>query len=156
MGTGWRRAFCTTIPRDREPKFVDKHLYQDHEHPQFSSQTQSSPSPSPRSCAKLGFLTNNNSKSSSSSTSNTPRLRCRTTATSNENSDNLVSPNLHCKTTTPKSNSSKTPRTRHASNPASPRSPFSILKNTLRLSKVIISLKPCCFVLNLLVSLFCG
>lgn len=136
MGTGWRRAFCTTIPRDREPKFVDKHLYQDHEHPQ------SSPSPSPRSCAKLGFLSssNNNTKSGSSSASNTPRLRCRTAAAaaSNENSDNLVSPNLHCKTTTPKSNSSKTPRThRLASNPASPRSPFSILKNTLRLSRVI-------------------
>nr|GMD93919.1 E3 ubiquitin-protein ligase WAV3 [Ipomoea batatas] len=134
MGTGWRRAFCTTIPRDREPKFVDKHLYQDHEHPQ------SSPSPSPRSCAKLGFLSssNNNTKSGSSSASNTPRPRCRTAAAaaSNENSDNLVSPNLHCKTTTPKSNSSKTPRThRLASNPASPRSPFSILKNTLRLSR---------------------
>ncbi|VFQ75183.1 unnamed protein product [Cuscuta campestris] len=99
MGTGWRRAFCTTIPRDRELKFVDKHLLQDHE----------------------------------------PSLRCKTTSASSndDNNDDVFTPNLHCRTTTPKSNSSnsKTPRFSQPSNPASPRSPFSILKSTLRLSK---------------------
>ncbi|XP_060199135.1 E3 ubiquitin-protein ligase WAV3 [Lycium barbarum] len=119
MGTGWRRAFCTAIPRDREPQFVDKHA-------QDSQQEVPSPSPSPRSCAKLSFL--------SSSNPSTPRLRCKTYNKASSNDINsLISPKLHCKTT-PKSNT-KSPKTLLGSNPSSPRSPFSILKNTLRLSK---------------------
>ncbi|XP_009603348.1 E3 ubiquitin-protein ligase WAV3-like [Nicotiana tabacum] len=122
MGTGWRRAFCTTIPRDREPHFVDKHA-QDSQ--QQNGQQIPSPSPSPRSCSKLGFL--------SSSNPSTPRLRCKTNKANSNDINSLISPKLHCKTT-PKSNI-KSPKTLLGSNPSSPRSPFSILKNTLRLSK---------------------
>lgn len=123
MGTGWRRAFCTTIPRDREPHFVDK----DSQQVNNNGGGQQVPSPSPRSCVKLGFL--------SSSNPSTPRLRCKTNNKASSNDINtLISPKLHCKTT-PKSNT-KSPKTLLGSNPSSPRSPFSILKNTLRLSKV--------------------
>lgn len=120
MGTGWRRAFCTTAPRDRESTISDEN--------QSKSQSQS-PSPSPRCCAKMGFLSN----------SSTPSLRCRTTiAEAIQKPDDLVSPKLQCKTSTPKSAKSaiKSPRTLLGSNPSSPRSPFSILKNSLRLSRV--------------------
>ncbi|CAN4122435.1 unnamed protein product [Withania somnifera] len=122
MGTGWRRAFCTTIPRDREPQFVDKHAQDSQQEVNDGAQQ----IPSPGSCARLGFL--------SSSNPSTPRLRCKTNnkATSND-INSLISPKLHCKTT-PKFNT-KSPKTLLGSNPSSPRSPFSILKNTLRLSK---------------------
>ncbi|XAR48468.1 hypothetical protein NMG60_11031293 [Bertholletia excelsa] len=116
MGTGWRRAFCTSIPRDREASVADKEQQQ-------SLQSQG-PSPSPGSCAKLGFF------SGAGSNPSTPRLRCRTTVSGAQEStagDALVSPNLHCKIT---------PRAKvRGSNPSSPRSPFSILKNSLRFSK---------------------
>lgn len=125
MGTGWRRAFCTTIPRDREPQFVDKHAQDSQQQQNNGGQQIPSPSPSPRSCAKLGFL--------SSSNPSTPRLRCKTNKASSNDINSLISPKLHCKTTT-KSNA-KSPKTLLSSNPSSPRSPFSILKNTLRLSK---------------------
>ncbi|XP_049392651.1 E3 ubiquitin-protein ligase WAV3 [Solanum stenotomum] len=122
MGTGWRRAFCTTIPRDREPHFVDKHA-QDSQQVNNNGGQQI---PTPKSCAKLGFL--------SSSNPSTPRLRCKTNNTASSNDiSSLISPKLHCRTT-PKSNT-KSPKTFLGPNPSSPRSPFSILKNTLRLSK---------------------
>ncbi|KAL2242198.1 uncharacterized protein LOC105159055 [Sesamum indicum] len=109
MGTGWRRAFCNTVPRDRREAAVAA--------PSVAAvDKQQSPK------TKFG-----------GSNPSTPRLRCKTIV--NQNSDNLdlVSPKLECKTT-PKSHS-KSPRTRLGSNPSSPRSPFSILKNTLRLSR---------------------
>ncbi|KAL3504992.1 hypothetical protein ACH5RR_034833 [Cinchona calisaya] len=123
---GWRRAFCTTIPKDTEKL---------HQHQQSFADQIPSPNPSPRSCAKFGFLS-----SGGSSNPSTPRLRCKTKSNNNAaNSSNdipLISPNLHCKTTsnTPKS-SKKSPKPRFGSNPSSPRSPFSILKNSLRLTK---------------------
>ncbi|XP_059631216.1 E3 ubiquitin-protein ligase WAV3 [Cornus florida] len=149
MGTGWRRAFCTTVPRDRE---------QQKQHQQ-SSQNQS-PS-TPRICAKLGFLSGGSNPStprlqsqsqsqsqsvssttqsqsqSQSVSSTTPTLRCRTSSVQTSSAgENLISPNLHCKTTTstPKS-TTKSPRTFLGSNPSSPRSPFSIFRNSLRLTK---------------------
>ncbi|KAJ8541261.1 hypothetical protein K7X08_002077 [Anisodus acutangulus] len=129
MGTGWRRAFCTTIPRDREPQFEDKHAQDSQQQQEVNNGGQQqipSPSPSPRSYAKLGFL--------SSSNPSTPRLRCKTNNKASSNDINsLISPKLHCKTT-PKSNT-KSPKTFLGSNTSSPRSPFSILKNTLRFSK---------------------
>ncbi|CAK9179083.1 unnamed protein product [Ilex paraguariensis] len=131
MGTGWRRAFCTTIPRDRETKVDDKHHEQ-------SFQTQiPSPSPSPRSCAKFGFLSGGGSNPSTPRlSSQTPTtLRCRTStvaaAPTHPANETLISPKLQCKTNTPKS--TKSPRGLLGSNPSSPRSPFSILKNSLRL-----------------------
>ncbi|KAL3613333.1 hypothetical protein CASFOL_034476 [Castilleja foliolosa] len=93
MGTGWRRAFCTTVHRERRenipaaPAAADK---------------QQSPNP------KLAR-----------SNPSTPRLRCKTTT------DSQITPKFHA----------KSPKIRFGSNPSSPRSPFSILKNTFRLSK---------------------
>ncbi|CAI9116084.1 OLC1v1017141C1 [Oldenlandia corymbosa var. corymbosa] len=137
MGTGWRRAFCTTIPRDKEPRNnVDKLQQQEQEHQNQNHQGYQqfpSPSPSPRSCAKFGFL-------SGGSNPSTPRLRCKTNAVSSQppstNDTPLVSPRFHCKTTsnTPKA-STKATKPRFGSNPTSPRSPFAILKNSLRLTR---------------------
>uniref|UniRef100_A0A5B7B4Y3 RING-type E3 ubiquitin transferase n=1 Tax=Davidia involucrata TaxID=16924 RepID=A0A5B7B4Y3_DAVIN len=138
MGTGWRKAFCTTIPRDREATIADK-------------QQQQSPGPSPKRCAKLGFLSGGSNPSTprglQSQTAGTtaPSLRCRTNSTTtvpsvqtSSTNDTLITPKLQCKTTTttntPKS-TTKTPRTLLGSNPSSPRSPFSIFKNSLRLSR---------------------
>ncbi|GFZ10093.1 hypothetical protein Acr_21g0006920 [Actinidia rufa] len=87
MGTGWRRAFCTKIHRDRDSSIGDK---QQHE-----EETCKGPSSSlsPRGCAKLGFLSN----------PSTPSLRCQTNHVAQMSSatDSLVSPKLQCKTTTP-------------------------------------------------------
>ncbi|CAI9777737.1 unnamed protein product [Fraxinus pennsylvanica] len=122
MGTGWRKAFCTTIPRDRREAIT----------PSVEVQ-----SPTLRSYAKLGF------QSCGSSNPSTPRLRCKTTITDNTNdnvgiytqtpstNDDLVS--LQCRTT-PKSYS-KSKSKSFGSTPSSPRSPFSILNKSLRLSR---------------------
>ncbi|KAI8550196.1 hypothetical protein RHMOL_Rhmol06G0086200 [Rhododendron molle] len=83
----------------------------------------------------MGFLTSNPS---------TPSLRCRTTIAEavlkSSGSDDLDSPKLERKTNTPKSakSAAKSPKPLLGSNPSSPRSPFSILKNSLRLSRVSI------------------
>lgn len=130
MGTGWRRAFCTTIPRDNgESAISDK------------NQTSPSPSPSPRSCSKLGFFSSNPSTPRSSASS-TPALRCRTTndssggggaAAAQTPSMNNDSPRLQCKTSsTTKSNKSHLPLL--GSNPSSPRTPLklSLFRNSFR------------------------
>lgn len=145
MGTGWRRAFRNTTPKDPAPASTtdERQIHVP------------KPSPSPTTTiGKLGFFT------SSSSNPSTPRmmkqpqpvavttqgLRCKTSSItdffeSNQKSfanDSLISPKLRCKTAnnTPKSSSTKSPRPFLGSNPSSPRSPFSIFKNTLRLSRV--------------------
>lgn len=114
MGTGWRRAFCTTIPRDpSEPKASDQ------------KQRSPSPSPSPRSYTRLNFF------SSGGSNPSTPRLRCKTgseallqTSMPTTTSSVAESPRVvEIKTSTPKS-----------SNPTSPRSPLklSLFKNSFK------------------------
>lgn len=162
MGTGWRRAFCTTIPRDRVEKLQqhqEQQQQQQNHHQKQSINHQQGvpvPSPSPRSCAKFGFLTGGSNPStprmqSAVNYSSRSGLRCKTNAsvqqrTSSDNDNFLISPNnkLHCRTTanTPKSSSTttattKSPRPFRSSNPSSPRSPFSILKHSLRLSRVL-------------------
>ncbi|KAK9097051.1 hypothetical protein Sjap_022548 [Stephania japonica] len=143
---GWRRAFCTTIPREPEESSASSETT--HINNKQQQQQQQSSSPSPRIRSKFGFL------SSSHSTPSTPRLRtsqqpplssqslrCRaptpppsqpSTATDDE------SPRLlHCKTTTSSCGSIKSPRL-FSSTPSSPRSParFSLFKPTLaRFSK---------------------
>ncbi|XVF39700.1 hypothetical protein PTKIN_Ptkin01aG0054000 [Pterospermum kingtungense] len=112
MGTGWRRAFCTTIPRERETTVLDK-------------QQQQSPSPSPRNCAKLSFF-------SSGSNPSTPHFH----------SQPVSSPSLHCRTTVePASTSESTPKATSkspipilSSNPSSPRSPLklSLFRNSFK------------------------
>ncbi|XP_051150129.1 E3 ubiquitin-protein ligase WAV3-like [Andrographis paniculata] len=107
MGTGWRRAFCNTVSRERGDS--------------AAAEKQQG--------GNLRF------KLAGGSVPSTPRLRCRTNASGDggENVD-VVSPDFE-RRTTPKSQN-KSPRSRlGGSNPSSPRSPFAILKNTLRLSR---------------------
>uniref|UniRef100_A0A2N9IDA6 RING-type domain-containing protein n=1 Tax=Fagus sylvatica TaxID=28930 RepID=A0A2N9IDA6_FAGSY len=129
MVTGWRRAFCTSIPKDREPKLV----FSDKQHCENTNQI-----PSPRISSKFGFFSNPSTPRLQSQPVSSPSLRCRTTSTSTTTPTSSVpnSPKLQCKTTTtPKKNNS--PRLFQLSNPPSPKSPssFSLLKATLRLSK---------------------
>ncbi|KAK3021479.1 hypothetical protein RJ639_047651 [Escallonia herrerae] len=123
MGTGWRRAFCTALSKDREANVTYK---------QNDEQSYQSQNPSPRSGGKLGFFSN----------PSTPRLRCKTSSTvaavqtPSTSIDTLISPKLRCKTAsnTPKL-STKSPKSLLGSNSSSPRSPFAIIKNSLRLSR---------------------
>lgn len=113
MVLGWRRAFCSSISRDRG----------DHS----SKEEQINSNSSPRIGSKFGFF----SHPSTPRLQSQPGLRCRTTATEEATVLASESPKqLRCKT---KENS----KLFHHSNP-SPRSPstFSLLKSTLRLSKV--------------------
>lgn len=100
MGRGWGRAFCTTIPRDRE-------------------------GPTPGKCVKLGFLSG-----VGGSTPTTPRGQGLS----------VDSPGLQCKTNTSIQNGDSNSnilkmKSCSKSTPASPRSPFSILKSSFRLHK---------------------
>ncbi|XP_010934376.4 LOW QUALITY PROTEIN: E3 ubiquitin-protein ligase WAV3 [Elaeis guineensis] len=117
MGTGWRRAFCTSIRRDPDTTAAER-----------------SPGPSPRSCAKLSFF----SGSGGGSNPSTPRfrsLRCRTKSAPPE------SPKLQCKrspTPPPPTSPKRSPTLPPAFlEPVLPRSPstFAIFKAALHLSR---------------------
>ncbi|XP_062143599.1 probable E3 ubiquitin-protein ligase EDA40 [Alnus glutinosa] len=132
MVTGWRRAFCTSVPKDRETNKVLSEKNQQQQHCENSSVVQS-----PKISSKFGFFSNPSTPRLQSQPVSSPSLRCRTsTATTTPTSSLPNSPKLQCKTsTTPKKNSS--PRLFQLSNnPISPKSPssFSLLK-ALRLSK---------------------
>ncbi|KAK1300321.1 hypothetical protein QJS10_CPB13g00310 [Acorus calamus] len=109
MGTGWRRAFCTSIRGD----------------PEAAEPAVAPDSPAPKTCSRLGFFS---SSSGGGSNPSTPRLRCRTT-TPPPPPEVQDGPRLQCKTTrTTPSNST----------PSSPRSPSrlsNIFKSGLRLSR---------------------
>ncbi|KAF5739809.1 hypothetical protein HS088_TW12G01020 [Tripterygium wilfordii] len=115
MGTGWRRAFCTTIRRDPDSVIAEK------------QQTSPSSSPGPRSCTRLGFFSGGSNPTTPrlhSQPISSPSLRCKTTA---ESSSTNESPRLQCKTN-PKVTKSL------SSNPSSPRSPLklSLFKNSFK------------------------
>ena len=134
MVTGWRRAFCTSIPKDRETNKVISTEKHQNQHCENSNR-------SPRISSKFGFFSNPSTPRLQSQPVSSPSLRCRTSLTNTATPTSSVhnSPRLQCKTaTTPKKNNS--PRLFQLSNPPSPRSPpsFSVLKATLRLSKVSI------------------
>ncbi|KAM7516384.1 hypothetical protein LguiA_005967 [Lonicera macranthoides] len=120
MVLGWRRAFCTSIPRDRETRDVKE---------KKEESNIDTNNPSPRLGSKFGFFSNPSTPRLQSQTVSSPGLRCRTTATVPAVSV-PESPKLQCKT-------KNTPRLFNRSNPSSPRSPstFSLLKSSLRLSK---------------------
>ncbi|CAL2235860.1 unnamed protein product [Prunus armeniaca] len=116
MGTGWRRAFCTTVPRDPADQT------------RVSEKQQRSPSPSPRSCTRLGFF------SSGSSNPSTPRLQSQPVISTQSSIDDHESPRLlECKTS---SSTPKSTRTSFlsSSNPTSPRSPLklSLFRNSFK------------------------
>ncbi|XP_022132491.1 uncharacterized protein LOC111005335, partial [Momordica charantia] len=119
--TGWRRAFCTSIPKDSETKVLKENT--------VNSQSQSQ---SPRISSKFGFFSNPSTPRSQSRRQPEPGLglRCRTSvATATTASSTHNSPKLQKKT-----NGS---RLFQFSNPSSPKSPssFSFIKSGLRLSK---------------------
>ncbi|KAI3417359.1 uncharacterized protein J3R85_014479 [Psidium guajava] len=140
MGTGWRRAFCTTIPRDPESKALEK---------QQRPKSIISPSPSLKCAAvKLGFLSGGSNPTTPRvlaprepppPSSTTPSLlRCRTARVSAP-APGMASvslsetPRLECKTSTPKS-TKMTPRSLPSSKASSPRSPLklSFFKNSFK------------------------
>ncbi|XP_048426581.1 probable E3 ubiquitin-protein ligase EDA40 [Pyrus x bretschneideri] len=140
MVTGWRRAFCTSITKDRNSKVLIEKQQQ-----HYNNDNQQSP----RINSKFGFFsipstTRLQSQSQAQSVVSSPGLRCRTTATNTPTYSLPNSPKLQCNVssaaTTPKKASSYSPRLLfhfQRSNPSSPKSPssFSLLKSTLRLSK---------------------
>ncbi|KAL8144153.1 hypothetical protein V2J09_017185 [Rumex salicifolius] len=136
MGTGWRRAFCKTIPRNKEPK--QNHSINNNQQEEEESQIhQNSSSSQIKTGGKLRLFSSISNPStprfsSVPAATTTPNLRCRTAAAAGEPQSADNTPRLQCRTSEKKS---QNPRRKFASNPSSPRSPFSILKNTLRLSK---------------------
>ncbi|PRQ48362.1 putative chromatin regulator PHD family [Rosa chinensis] len=143
MVTGWRRAFCTSIPKDRHTKVVTEKQQQQCE----NTNTNTNNNQSPKITSKFGFFSSSSNPSTprlQSQPVSTPSLRCRTTtaatAPTTPNSSLPNSPKLQCNvpatTTTPKK-MTYSPRVFHRSNPSSPKSPssFSLLKSTLRLNK---------------------
>ncbi|KAK7309613.1 hypothetical protein RJT34_06484 [Clitoria ternatea] len=120
MVTGWRRAFCTSIPKDREAKVLTEK-----QQPCDNTTTTTNTNHSPRISSKFGFFSNPSTPRCDSG----PTLRCRTSLATCSVPN---SPKLQCSNNNP-----KTPRLFQNSNPSSPKSPssFSLLKATLRLSK---------------------
>ncbi|KAK4742642.1 hypothetical protein SAY87_000643 [Trapa incisa] len=137
MGTGWRRAFCTTIPRD--PPEASTHQQQ-------KNGTDAASTPSPRTGRKLGFLSNSRSNPS------TPRMRCRTVAeaataaATSGVSGGVVEESIILRCKTAPSSASNTPRLAKSpkkqllsgSNPSSPRSPLklSLFKNSFKFRSI--------------------
>ncbi|KAK4712031.1 hypothetical protein R3W88_006544 [Solanum pinnatisectum] len=117
MVLGWRRAFCTSIPRDRDTK---------------EKQDNTNPTPSPRINSKFGFFSNPSTPRFQSPPVSSSILRCRTTAAPVivQAASAPGSPKLQCKT-------KNSPRFFNRSTPSSPRSPstFALLKSTLRFPK---------------------
>ncbi|XP_009596778.1 E3 ubiquitin-protein ligase WAVH1-like isoform X1 [Nicotiana tabacum] len=126
MVLGWRRAFCTSIPRDRDStSFKEK-------------QDNTNPTPSPRLSSKFGFFSNPSTPRFQSPPVSSSLLRCRTTTTTPPPTATVPaatasvpgSPKLQCKT-------KNSPRFFSRSTPSSPRSPstFSFIKSSLRFPK---------------------
>ncbi|XP_075510555.1 E3 ubiquitin-protein ligase WAV3-like [Primulina tabacum] len=126
MVLGWRRAFCTSIPKDRE-----------RDSPIIKEKSETNPSPTIGSRFG-GFFSNPSTPRMQSQPVFSPTLRCRTTVNTPSARPNAAvqpssapqSPKLRCKTRI-------APRFFTRSTPSSPRSPntFSLLKSSLRLSK---------------------
>ncbi|KAL8125082.1 E3 ubiquitin-protein ligase WAV3-like [Apium graveolens] len=123
MVLGWRRAFCTSIPRDPESKNKNQ---QDQQHKQSHNST---PISTPKIGTKFtGFFSNPSTPRLQTQPVSSSGLRCRTSASTPVSAPG--SPKLQCKT-------AKNSPIFHRSNPSSPKSPstFSLLRSTLRLSK---------------------
>ncbi|CAF2141770.1 hypothetical protein HID58_006558 [Brassica napus] len=117
MGTGWRRAFCTTASRKSDAVAPDLDKQQ-------AGYTLNS-NPSPRSCVKLAFLSGG-SNSSTPRTNYSPSLGCRTTDAENPVPTAEQIP-------TPRS-ATKSPRLslKARSNPSSPRLKLSLFRNSFK------------------------
>ncbi|OIV93013.1 hypothetical protein TanjilG_20675 [Lupinus angustifolius] len=117
----WRRAFCTSIPKDnnKESNVHSDKLPHQQQHLCHTTTTNQSPKTS----FKFGFFSNPSTPRPHSNTVTGPNLRCRTSVT-NSSVPNY-SPKLQCSNPKSQNNSPKS---------VSPSS-FSLLKATLRLSK---------------------
>ncbi|KAJ4714619.1 Zinc finger C3HC4-type RING finger family protein [Melia azedarach] len=137
MVTGWRRAFCTSIPKERDGPVLSDKNQQKQKQKQKKQQQQhcsSNSDQSPRFGSKFGFFSNPSTPRLQSQPVSSPSLRCKTTSSVPN------SPKLQCKTTTaasPKKTTNDSPKLSLFSNPSSPKSPssFSFLKTSLGLSK---------------------
>ncbi|GAB2283030.1 hypothetical protein Dimus_017561 [Dionaea muscipula] len=162
MVTGWRRAFCTSIPKDHEPKIATHHqTQQDQQPPQPPLPLPPTPTPQSSGDRKASISTGHHctptfvskfnffSSSSGGSNPSTPHLQTPQALTipkllsfqtkaetapatpASASPAGGSSPRLQCKT-------ARSSRFFQRSNPSSPRSPspFSLLKNTLRFTKV--------------------
>ncbi|KAF8024717.1 hypothetical protein BT93_F1788 [Corymbia citriodora subsp. variegata] len=129
MGTGWRRALCSTLPEDPDSATPP------------SDEKPSSPSTLGK-CTKLRFFSNPSTPRSSKTRApravSTPTLRCRTIREAAHMADDTAeeSPKLQCKTRAAILKSTKSSRTLLGSHstPSSPRSPLklSLFKNSFR------------------------
>ncbi|KAK9670128.1 hypothetical protein RND81_13G179900 [Saponaria officinalis] len=132
MVNGWRRAFCTSIPKDIQPN-----------HPSKTASTTATTTSNPNTpklslASKFNFFSSSSSNSSPfGSNSSTPRPKAPptgVTTTANNEIDGIR--RLKCKTTS-STPTSKSPRL-FSSTPSSPRSPSTLsllLKTSMRLSK---------------------
>ncbi|XP_044483924.1 probable E3 ubiquitin-protein ligase EDA40 [Mangifera indica] len=134
MAPGWRRAFCTSIPKEREAAVVTDKQQQQHE----QKQQRHCNSQSTRLTSKFGFFSNPSTPRLQSQPVSSSSMRCKTSTTTSVPS----SPRLQCKTSTDStpwksSSTGHSPRLFRFSDASSPKSPsgFSLLKATLRLSK---------------------
>lgn len=134
MVLGWRRAFCTSVPRERDSTDTEDHEYEQH----HNNSNNNSCNTTPKFSSRFNFFTSSSSNPStprlrSNSISSSPNLRCRTTPTEPIPSP-AVAPKLQCKT----KNSPRFFLRMSSSDPSSPRSPspFSFIKSSLRLNTV--------------------
>ncbi|KAJ8765702.1 hypothetical protein K2173_014824 [Erythroxylum novogranatense] len=100
MVSGWRRAFCTSIPKEKDATFFGEKPPQQQSN---TKKTKTANTNSPRISSKFGFFSNPSTPRLQSQPVSSPRFRCRTSA-SVPNS----SPKLQCKTTP--TNTSNSPR----------------------------------------------
>ncbi|KAJ0888938.1 putative chromatin regulator PHD family [Helianthus annuus] len=140
MVFAWRRAFCTSVPREPDADSTRKPAKHKNDQDQDQDHDHSGKCNTPKFGSRFVFFSSSSNPSTPrlhSHTDSSPNLRCRTRTSSTnrttvqEKSASVpVSPKLRCKT----SNSPKL--FQWSSTPSSPRSPstFSLLKSNLRLS----------------------
>ncbi|KAM0032376.1 putative chromatin regulator PHD family [Helianthus debilis subsp. tardiflorus] len=140
MVFAWRRAFCTSVPREPDADSTRKPAKHKHDQDQDHDHDHSGKCNTPKFSSRFVFFSSSSNPSTPrlhSHTDSSPNLRCRTRTSSTnrttvqEKSASVpVSPKLRCKI----GNSPKL--FQWSSTPSSPRSPstFSLLKSNLRLS----------------------
>ena len=133
MVLGWRRAFCTSVPREGDSTSMASMDEIECEHVVDDVNSCSS---TPKFGRRFGFFSSYSNPSTPplrSQSVSSPSLRCRTTAAVPAPSSSVpVSPKLKCET-------KNSPRCFiRSSNPSSPRSssPLSFLRSSLRLCTV--------------------
>lgn len=137
MVFGWRRAFCTSVPREVDSSSAVRATGDDPDHERNGGGGGGGGGGgTPKFGGRFGFFSSSSSNPSTprlqSQTDLTPRLRCRTSSGNlpEKSASVPVSPKLQCKTT------GSHGVFQWSSTPSSPRSPstFSLLKSNLRLT----------------------